>query len=430
MTKIEQALSVIKLEKNKPNSMNLNQKGLPTQLNEKGHYHLPSEQVRLPCAAINMEAVAHNIRWMQAFADANQVLLAPHGKTSLTPAILSQQLAAGAWGITMATIEQAYVAYQCGAHNILLANQLVGKANWQLAAQLMRDPDVNLWVCVDSIENAQALSDFFASEGLQLNVLLEIGVMDGRCGVRQWQELAALAHHVHQSAGLSLQGIEFYEGVIHAPEEQEAQQVQAFLAQVMQWSTQLRQMGLFEVEQPIISGAGSAYYDLVTHSLKQLPDDFRKVIRPGCYVSHDKGIYQQAQQKIQTRLSAQQSLVVPFEQDLISAIEVWAYIIARPEPTKAIVNLGKRDVAFDTSLPQLERVYRNAQSLMIEAQTISTLAVMDQHLFLSLPAQSELQVGDMVVFSTSHPCITFDKWRYIAQVNHQDQVMAWMKTEF
>ncbi|NVL29325.1 amino acid deaminase, partial [Pseudomonas syringae pv. actinidiae] len=38
-------------------------------------------------------------------------------------------------------------------------------------------------------------------------------------------------------------------------------------------------------------------------------------------------------------------------------------------------------------------------------------AVMDQHAFMTVAAGCELTVGDIISFGTSHPCLTFDKWR-------------------
>ena len=37
----------------------------------------------------------------------------------------------------------------------------------------------------------------------------------------------------------------------------------------------------------------------------------------------------------------------------------------------------------------------------------------DQHCHMRVPANSPLQVGDMVGFGISHPCLTFDKWQVI-----------------
>ncbi|MCZ8489017.1 hypothetical protein O9992_23360 [Vibrio lentus] len=45
----------------------------------------------------------------------------------------------------------------------------------------------------------------------------------------------------------------------------------------------------------------------------------------------------------------------------------------------------------------------------------ASTAVMNQHTFVETDGSSEIEVGDMIAFSTtSHPCLTFDKWRYIA----------------
>jgi D-serine dehydratase len=60
----------------------------------------------LPLAVIRDSALAHNHAWMRDFTASTGVLLAPHGKTTMAPQIFAQQLAAGAWGITVANVQQ------------------------------------------------------------------------------------------------------------------------------------------------------------------------------------------------------------------------------------------------------------------------------------------------------------------------------------
>ncbi|TMG87815.1 MAG: hypothetical protein E6H76_11120, partial [Betaproteobacteria bacterium] len=60
----------------------------------------------LPLAVIRDSAIAHNHAWMRDFTASTGVLLAPHGKTTMAPQIFAQQLAAGAWGITVANVQQ------------------------------------------------------------------------------------------------------------------------------------------------------------------------------------------------------------------------------------------------------------------------------------------------------------------------------------
>ncbi|MGN6190566.1 MAG: hypothetical protein ACTHM4_00305, partial [Rhodanobacteraceae bacterium] len=84
------------------------------------------ENVALPAAVVFDTALAHNIAWMQRFADDHGAQLAPHGKTTMTPALFRRQLDAGAWGITLATAVQCAAAFEHGTTRLLMANQLVG----------------------------------------------------------------------------------------------------------------------------------------------------------------------------------------------------------------------------------------------------------------------------------------------------------------
>jgi D-serine dehydratase len=54
----------------------------------------------------------------------------------------------------------------------------------------------------------------------------------------------------------------------------------------------------------------------------------------------------------------------------------------------------------------------------------------DQHTHLMLPADSPLQVGDMVGFGVSHPCTTFDKWQLLYLVDDAYDVTGAVRTFF
>jgi len=406
-------------------SINAYEKGLPAKAKKSQQYDLRKGEVSLPCATLIQDAIKHNVKWMQDFANQCGVLLAPHGKTSLTPEILKMQVDAGAWGIAVANIQQALVAKNAGAKHVLIANQLVGEANFELASKLMED--IELYVCVDSIPNVRALNSFFESHSRSLNVLLEIGVTGGRSGVRHKKDVHQLVAEIQSSDNLSFQGLEFYEGVIHGENEEEA--IRQFIDNTCDIFIQLCSMSVFDTNNPIITGAGSAWYDLVIEAFQNITINSRKIIRPGCYVSHDKGIYQVAQDNVLKRIEKSNSFNVNIQSDLKSAIEVWAYAQSCPEKNLIIVNLGKRDVAFDTDLPSLERVYRNGQQIDVEVSSIKTIDIMDQHLFLKVNDDCQIDVGDTLVFSTSHPCITFDKWRFIA-ICENNIATHWVKPAF
>jgi D-serine dehydratase len=77
-------------------------------------WRLLAGDLPLPLAVIRDSALAHNHTWMRDFTDATGVLLAPHGKTTMAPQIFPQQLAAGAWGMTVANVQQLGICARFG----------------------------------------------------------------------------------------------------------------------------------------------------------------------------------------------------------------------------------------------------------------------------------------------------------------------------
>ena len=171
--------------------------------------------VSLPALVIHDKALEHNLRWMQKFVSDSGAELAPHGKTSMVPALFRRQLQHGAWGMTLATAVQTRAAYAHGVRRVLMANQLVGAPNMAIIAEMLGDGMFDFHCMVDHPDNVAALGEFFGGKGLQLNVMIEYGVVGGRCGCRSEADVMALADAIAAQPALKLTGIEGYEGVIH-----------------------------------------------------------------------------------------------------------------------------------------------------------------------------------------------------------------------
>src|SRR5487761_1263406 len=139
-------------------------------------WNLLHEDLSLPTAVLYEDKLAHNLAWMQQFIQAYGVNLAPHGKTTMAPALFARQLQTGAWGITLATAHQSRVAYEHGVRRVLMANQLVGKQNMEIVSRLLRDENFEFYCLVDSAQQADQLGEFFSARRQRLNVLIELGV--------------------------------------------------------------------------------------------------------------------------------------------------------------------------------------------------------------------------------------------------------------
>ena len=199
--------------------------------------------VSLPALVLHRAALEHNIRWMQDFVSSSGAQLAPHGKTSMMPALFQRQLAQGAWGITLATAVQTRAAYAGGVRRVLMANQLVGAPNMALIAELLADPGFDFHCLVDHPDNVADLGAFFAARGLRLNVMIEYGVVGGRCGCRSEQEVLDLARAIKAQPALALTGIEGYEGVIHG--EHAVSGIREFAASLVRLAVDMQNSGAF-----------------------------------------------------------------------------------------------------------------------------------------------------------------------------------------
>jgi D-serine dehydratase len=388
-------------------------------------WNLLREDLSLPTAVLYEDKLAHNVEWMQKFAEAYGAKLAPHGKTTMAPKLFARQMQAGAWGITLATAPQTRVAYEHGVHRLLMANQLVGRQNMAIISRLLQDPQFEFFCLVDSAEQVESLGRFFQDRGQRLNVLIELGFQGGRTGVRDRGQLGKLlANLSFWRDHVALCGIELYEGVLD-----DEVPIREFLQHALRVTGELAEEKRFDRIPIMLSGAGSAWYDVVADVFckANIGEPLEVILRPGCYLTHDVGIYRDAQQKIKARNPVAQRM----NSSLLPALQLWAYVQSVPEKDKAIIALGKRDAAFDAGLPAPLLHYRPGTPEPTAAPRAWKLVkMMDQHAYLDIADSRHIRVGDMIGFDISHPCLTFDKWRYLPVLDSQYQVIDVVETFF
>ncbi len=254
-------------------------------------------------------ALAHNLEWMADFTRATGVLLAPHGKTTMAPQLFARQIAAGAWGITFATIQQASLGVRSGVRRIILANQLVGREDIAHALHLNATiPDLELHVLVDSIAQLRLIEARATEHGgaRPLNALLEMGIAGGRAGCRSADEAMAVARAVAASRIVRLSGVESFEGLnVSGDSEADRIVVERWMHAMQQVAKQCDAEGLFGTEEVTLSAGGSAVFDLVARGLPlPLSRPVRTILRSGCYVTHDSGFYERFLRRVLERSGA------------------------------------------------------------------------------------------------------------------------------
>lgn len=418
-------------------------KGLPLDGEDTGAVgaNVLREDLPLPVCTLRDGALRANSRALPRFLAAvgretgADIVLAPHGKTTMSPELFRRQLDDGCHGITLATARQVRVARHFGVTRVLLANELVGRReiDWVLA-ELRRDREFAFTCLVDSVAGVERLAGRAAANpaGRALDVLVEAGYNGGRCGVRTVEEGVAVARAVRDAAPvLRLAGVEGYEGLLQtSPPEGRDEAAAAVVGFVARLAGELDREGLLDDADPVLlSAGGSSFYDLAARILAEpaLRRPTRIVVRSGCYLTHDTGLYEPLLRRLVERdpLARAEGLV------FTPALEVWASVLSVPEPGLAVLGAGRRDFGEDAGPPALARHVRDGDELHTPWLGDALIErVSDQHAMVALPEGAGLHVGDLVALSPAHPCTTFDKWRAIHVVDDATTVVETIRTYF
>lgn len=361
-----------------------------------------------PLLTLDAAALEHNLRLMAGWTAEAGVELAPHGKTTMAPQLWKAQLDAGSWGITLANLPQLRVGRAFGVRRLLLANTLVDPAGlaW-VAAELDRDPEFEFLSWADSVRTVELMDAALRDAGATrpVDVCVELGGRNGRTGARTLAEAEAVGAAIRSAPTLRLAGVAGYEGVLgHDASEETLHVVDDYLRRFADLFGRLP----FEVDEPVASAGGSAYFDQVVDVLGGLPSA-RVILRSGAYLIHDDGFYRGISPL------ARADAARPEGERFRSAMHGWGRVVSRPERALALADVGKRDVPFDEGMP-VPQLVRGRGAAPVEDAHVSALA--DQHAFLR---DSGVQVGDVVRFGLSHPCTAMDKWQLIPVVSSADE---------
>jgi D-serine dehydratase len=377
-----------------------------------------------PVATLSMDAVRANAAAMRDWCAAHEVSLAPHAKTTLSPELIEVQREHDVWGLTAALPRQVELLWQQGVTRVILANELTDPAaiRW-LGSRLGQEPALELFLYADSVANVAILNAALAEVpgDRPLDVLIELGHSGGRTGARTVGEAVAVAEAVLASPRLRLAGVALFEGTLGATRTPETlSRVDDFVRELATLLAALA--GRFEHPEPIVTAGGSHFFDRVVAVLADPAREHgaRLVLRSGCYLVHDDGIYAKGTPSATGVRDAPR---------FRAALHVWARVVSCPEPGLALLDAGRRDVSFDAGFPiPLDRVRGEDRLDLEHAARIDALG--DQHAFLRFERHVDIAPGDLVRLGISHPCTTFDRWDLMLAVDAQDAVVGTIRTDF
>ena len=168
------------------------------------------EEVTTPALLLDLPVARRNIETMAAKFGQLPAELRPHIKVHKCPQLARMQIEAGAVGVACATAWETMVMSDAVAEDVLLANQVTHPDKIEALCRAARERRITL--AVDDVRNVDELDEAAGRSGSRLEVLIELDVGMGRCGVRTKEDALVLAERIAGKENLSFRGMQGYEG--------------------------------------------------------------------------------------------------------------------------------------------------------------------------------------------------------------------------
>lgn len=381
---------------------------------------MPPADLPTPCLLVEQSRLQRNLARMQKKADANEATLRPHAKTHKSVSLARRQRKRGAEGLTVATIQEAETFVDAGFDDVRVAYPVTGREKHERLRALMNEATISF--TVDTGAGAEQASSVYAEADRSVEVLMEVDVGHGRCGVHWSDEEGAvrLAEQIADLPGLRLTGLlthagQAYDGPSGDETEKEALRRAARHERdrMLSLAGSLHDAGGPDVppetfEISIGSTPSMAAFENAEHDGFQVTE-----IRPGNYVMHDA---------IQVALGA-----ASLTDCALTVLTTVVSMQQKPAgPHRAFVDAGKKvfttDTGYDTDG---YGVVLGDAAAMTPYPNVHIDHLSEEHGWLTVDANADLEVGDRLRIVPNHACVTVASQETLYVVDGKEGVDTW-----
>jgi D-serine deaminase-like pyridoxal phosphate-dependent protein len=311
---------------------------------------LPKSVLDTPALLVDLDVLEGNIARIVDTCRRAGVGWRPHIKGVKTPEIAHKELAAGALGVTCAKLGEAEIMAAAGIRDILIANQIVGRAKVPRLVALLDHADVI--VAADSPAHVAELGDAAAGAGRRLRVVIEVNVGMNRAGVEPGPAVVQLADGIARHRGLRFAGLMAWEShaVTIADPEEKARVVAEAIGRLTAAAQACRAAG-HAVD--IVSCGGTGTFP---------------------YCVHQPGV---TEVQVGGAIFSDMHYRTHYHADFPCALTVLATVVSRPTPTRIVLDAGRKTMSGEQAMPQplglpeVRRLKLSAEHATIELEAAS-----------------------------------------------------------
>ena len=342
---------------------------------------MDADDVDTPALLVDLDAFEHNISLMAVQVAEFGVAHRPHAKTHKSPDVARRQIAVGAVGQCCQKVGEAEALVAGGIQDVLVSNQIVGSRKLDRLAALAKV--VRISVCVDDARNIEDISSAAQKFNAEIEVLVEIDIGAGRCGVAPGVAAVELAKKVDAAKGLKFAGLQAYQG--------RAQHIRGFGerriaiekagGKVKDTVQKLEDAGL---ECRLVTGAGTGTFQFEAGS------GIWNELQAGsyCFMDADYGL----------NLNEDGTYVDTFHQSLF----VLATVMSHPMKGRAVLDAGHKAASIDSGLPKIA-----------DLDDVTYAGASDEHGTLVLGTNAPtIKLGDKLRLIPGHcdPTVNLHDW--------------------
>lgn len=339
------------------------------------------EDVDTPALLLDLDAFEFNIQLMAGFAKKFGINHRPHAKTHKSPVVAQKQIAAGAVGQCCQKVAEAEILVAGGVSDVLVSNQIVGRRKLDRLAGLARN--ANISVCVDDQDNINQINAAAKRFNATIDVLVEIDIGAGRCGVVPGKAAVELAQIIAKNSNLTFGGLQAYQG--------RAQHIRGFGERkiaiekagklVQETIHLLSEAGL---ECRLVTGAGTGTFQFEADS------GIWNELQAGsyCFMDADYGL----------NLNETGEFINTFRNSLF----IWSTIMSHPTKDRAVVDAGHKATSIESGLP-----------LVADLKDVKYVSASDEHGSLALGRDAiDLKIGKKIRLIPGHcdPTVNLHDW--------------------
>lgn len=340
--------------------------------------------VPTPSLVVDLNVLRRNIASLHERLSGIGVRVRPHVKTHKSLQIAREQLAAGASGLTVATVGEAEV-FATVCQDLFVAYPLWPDAT-QLASLSRLSGEARIAIGTDSVEAVRHLADQLDR---RVELMIEVDSGHHRSGSRPDHvgHIAELAvHH-----GLTVRGVFTFPGHSYAPDgadvaaQQEADALEAAAASLRASTGQ---------DQVEVSGGS-------TPSVRSTRSSVVTEARPGVYVFND------AQQWELGTVSPSQV-----------ALSAYARVVSR-RPGYAVLDAGSKVLGADRA------PYATGFGRLLDYPSTRLVQLSEHHAVVALPDDTDLSHGEVVRVVPNHVCTAVNLVDQFLPVAGGEQLTPW-----